>query len=178
MRKMRKGFTLVELLIVIAILGALSAAMTTSTQKATGLAKAQAIVDNINACRTAAILYYSENRDADLSSTNASAFLTSTYIPNWEDFTTGGIKFSAGSGTKFEGWDIAVDFESDGDAEGIKTALEKIRGYSSSTATTEINKKKFNVTLATGTVKAYAAANGSTNTNTTDTNTNFNDPDI
>ena len=57
MKKLRKGFTLVELLIVIAILGALSAGMSVSSSKATAAAKATTINNNINAIKTAAALY-------------------------------------------------------------------------------------------------------------------------
>ena len=149
MKKVRRGFTLVELLIVIAILGALSASMTSSSQKATALAKAQAIVDNVNVCKTAAFLYYSEHRDDDLSSSTASGFLNATYIPNWEEFTSKGIKFAVGSGTGLEGWDVAVDFTGDADVTNIKTALKAIRGYSSSSAGTQIDAGQFNVTLST-----------------------------
>ena len=43
MKKLRKGFTLVELLIVVAILGSLSAAMSLSSGRATASAKASTI---------------------------------------------------------------------------------------------------------------------------------------
>lgn len=57
MKAVRKGFTLVELLIVIAILGTLSAAMTVSSGSANAAAKASTIYTNINTIKTAAILY-------------------------------------------------------------------------------------------------------------------------
>ena len=173
MRKARKGFTLVELLIVIAILGALSASMTSSSQKATALAKAQSIVDNVNVCKTAAFLYYSEHRDEDLGDKDASAIFTADYIPNWEEFSSKGIKYSVGTGKGLAGWDVAVDFTGDADVTGIKTALEAIRGYTSSTAKTEIEKGQFNVTLSTGKVIAYAAGTPAQQTEPTVT-----DPDI
>ena len=57
MKKMRKGFTLIELLIVIAILATLSAAMMVSSAKATLGAKVTTIYNNIQAIKTAAMLY-------------------------------------------------------------------------------------------------------------------------
>ena len=146
MKKFHKGFTLVELLIVIAILGALAATMATSAQKATGLAKAQAIVDNINACKTAAILYYSEHRDEDVSKSIAEdTFFTAEYIPNLEDFKTTGTKYAGGKGKGFGSWDIKVTFKDDADATSMETALKKIRGYSG--IGTE---KEFTIELSTG----------------------------
>ncbi|MBQ6972020.1 MAG: type II secretion system protein [Synergistaceae bacterium] len=65
MKRTRKGFTLIELLIVIAVIGALAATMGTSTDKATAQAKAAAIVANVDACRTAAAMYYADNSNTD-----------------------------------------------------------------------------------------------------------------
>ncbi len=64
MKRTRKGFTLVELLIVITILGALSAAMSVASAKATVAAKASAINTNITNIKTAAALYQMEKGNA------------------------------------------------------------------------------------------------------------------
>ncbi len=57
MKKARKGFTLVELLIVIAILATLSGAMLVASGSATAAAKASTIYTNIGNIKTAATLY-------------------------------------------------------------------------------------------------------------------------
>ncbi|MDO4787386.1 MAG: prepilin-type N-terminal cleavage/methylation domain-containing protein [Fretibacterium sp.] len=57
--KMRKGFTLVELLIVIVIIGILAAAMLLSSGSATASADAAAAVSEMRALKAAIILYIS-----------------------------------------------------------------------------------------------------------------------
>ena len=56
----RKGFTLVELLIVIAILGALTSMMSLSGTNATASANATKIVNNLQTLKTAAIMFYND----------------------------------------------------------------------------------------------------------------------
>ncbi len=63
MKKMHKGFTLVELLIIIAIIGILSATMMVSVTGSTAKAKANAIANNVASCRLAASSYYGDHID-------------------------------------------------------------------------------------------------------------------
>ena len=59
----RKGFTLVELLIVIVVIGILSAMMMMSSTEATTSAKATAIVSNLRNLKTAALAFYTDSMD-------------------------------------------------------------------------------------------------------------------
>ena len=70
----RKGFTLVELLIVIAILGTLSAMTTLSSTNATASAEAAKIVNGLRMARSATIMYYWDHPD-----------LKGTAKAKWED---------------------------------------------------------------------------------------------
>ena len=60
----RKGFTLVELLIVIVVIGILSAMMMLSSTEAVTSARASNIVSNLRNLKTAALAYYVDHMDA------------------------------------------------------------------------------------------------------------------
>ena len=83
--KMRKGFTLVELLIVIVIIGILAAAMLLSSGSATASADAAAAVSEMRALKAAIILYIS-NAGGELTNAeqaaNALISLVSTDMEN------------------------------------------------------------------------------------------------
>ena len=69
MKNTRKGFTLVELLIVIVVIGILSAMMMLSSTEATTSAKVAAIVSNMRNIKTATLAYYTDNMDTYANST-------------------------------------------------------------------------------------------------------------
>ncbi len=64
MKKARKGFTLVELMIVIGIIGILGAMGMISGQGATSAAKAATILENLNQASGAMMTYYQLNMEA------------------------------------------------------------------------------------------------------------------
>ncbi|MBQ9595386.1 MAG: type II secretion system protein [Synergistaceae bacterium] len=65
----RKGFTLVELLIVIVVIGILSAMMMLSSSEAVATAKATVIISDLRNLKTAALAYFADNVDTYLSKT-------------------------------------------------------------------------------------------------------------
>ncbi len=71
MKNSRKGFTLVELLIVIVVIGILSAMMMLSSTEAVTSAKASNIVSNLRNLKTAALAYYVDHLDAAEGKTTA-----------------------------------------------------------------------------------------------------------
>ncbi|MBQ7155062.1 MAG: prepilin-type N-terminal cleavage/methylation domain-containing protein [Synergistaceae bacterium] len=66
----RKGFTLVELLIVIVVIGILSAMMMMSSTEAVTSAKASNVVSNLRNLKTAALAYYVDSMDYVSNLTN------------------------------------------------------------------------------------------------------------
>ena len=154
MKKARKGFTLVELLIVIAILATLTAAMTASISGATAKAKASTIAANVETMKTVAQACQSNggplavNRTASAADTAVTSVSDATAenvlaggMAVWADFSdesesnTATIKYTADTATtnnKGQGpdhWAVIVDFSTDPDKDNIRTELKKIKGY-------------------------------------------------
>ena len=79
----RRGFTLVELLIVIVVIGILSAMMMLSSSEAVSSAKATAIISDLRNFKTAVLAYFADNID-NLSSLPSE--INSTKTPtHWKE---------------------------------------------------------------------------------------------
>ena len=71
MKKFRKGFTLVELLIVIAVLGSLSAMMAFSSSESVNSATVASIISDLKSMKSGASFWYFEHPDKNLNITPA-----------------------------------------------------------------------------------------------------------
>ena len=80
--KLRKGFTLVELLIVIVIIGILAGAMLLASGAATASAEASNIVNNLRSLNSASLLFYADNMDELLDPAAPSPLVRLGRAPN------------------------------------------------------------------------------------------------
>ncbi len=133
MKRSRKGFTLVELLIVMAIIAALTGVMSASMIKGVAKAKAAAIVANFDSARTAAAEYYALHiSDSGLADITLQAALADS-LTDWKNEETnkgmkkGNVTYAAPDTSLLASTaKITATFTEDPAAADIATALEVI----------------------------------------------------
>jgi len=130
MKTSRKGFTLVELLIVVAILATLTASMTMAVSGSTGKAKAAVIASNVEAIKSTVSNYLKTNTGTAMSTATPDSVLYDA-LPSWKSFsTTGNITYTAtGTAGDVSDWIVAISFTNDADKEEIREALIARPGY-------------------------------------------------
>ncbi|MBQ7561934.1 MAG: type II secretion system protein [Synergistaceae bacterium] len=140
----RKGFTLVELLIVVVIMGVLTSMMSISSVGSTDSAKASAIIGNLVTMRKAALADYIENGDTNWTDADSVREAIAAYMNTKETAITA-AKFSV---LKQDAWYILYEFQTD-DSSSVK---DKIAGkanltglYAATAATTVTNNIYTNV---------------------------------
>ena len=144
MKKIRNGFTLVELLIVIVVLGVISGSMLFSSGKSVAAAKAVKIVENMRLMRSAAMEYYFENINNSPSvANNSHGFrqIMRKYLGELAEkagnsdktsekgIVNGDIKYIIMPGSNDaadEEWFVKCDFTNDPDREAIVEKLVEL----------------------------------------------------
>ena len=120
---MRKGFTMVELLVVISIIGVLGATMMLSSRSASTTAKGMNVINNLRILKEAASMYYLDNIDTAESvndnALNGEAGILKKYVDNPPDGFTG-YSFEITTDKK---WYVKYVFSSDPDKDDLRTKL-------------------------------------------------------
>ena len=153
----RKGFTLVELLLVIVIIGILAAAMSLAGGSATASAKASTIYNNIRNIKTAALMYQvqagNQFKESNVNKTALKDFvdldaynnMTSRQVGATREVTANNIMYQVVAGTEAgAGAYVICSFNADGDAKAIANALkgyQDIRIDTSDSSTTDATPK-------------------------------------
>ncbi len=134
--KMRKGFTLVELLIVIVIIGILAAAMMLSSGSATASAEASNIISNLRSLKAASVMLYADSMDTFMNATSLPAGLSlsdmtkllSKYMDDPVKVTSPDLAYTV-TITSDKKWFIKADLAKLGATQDVK---DKLRGRAKS----------------------------------------------
>ena len=121
--KKRTGFTLVELLIVIIIIGILAGAMLLVAGSGTDKAEATKIVSNLRSLKAAALMYYADNPNTTTLSGDQIAALK-PYMDREITAPAGSYKFESGTSRD---WYVGLVGTADYPSAGTKTKLSDVK---------------------------------------------------
>ena len=131
MVKVRKGFTLVELLIVIVIIGILAAAMLLSSGSATAAAEASNIISDLRSMKAAALMLYADSMD-EFNVTpppTLDVSMLQRYVDNPKKYGTGTLYTLSSTGNATDGYKWWVGYTLSGATKEVK---EKLAGKAKS----------------------------------------------
>ena len=132
----RKGFTLVELLIVIVVIGILSAMMMMSSTEAVTSARASNVVSNLRNLKTAALALYTDSMDHFYDATHEPTIAqVQGYLNSGTNVSDGNsydIEVSASTNTETAGsWFLKCQIK--GTTDELNRIKAKLKGRASST---------------------------------------------
>jgi len=139
--KKRTGFTLVELLIVIIIIGILAGAMLLVAGSGTDKAEATKIVSNLRSLKAAALMYYADN--PNVTTLSGDIALLKDYMDRAIEGPTGETdvyKFGVASG---DAWYVGVsgtNYPPEGVQEKLEAVAKEAGLYTSTALTTPYTK--------------------------------------
>ena len=151
MRKfMRKGFTLAEVLLVIAIIGVLSSMMMVASSESVKTTEANNIVNNLRNFASAAMTFYTDSMDHFTATSNDPANLN-TYVVKYMYNGGNSIQNSRDYYVKNDNgkWWVGYALPSGSNSDGIKTRLKakaqssNLRGSDSIETTPETNSASY-----------------------------------
>ena len=157
----RRGFTLVELLIVIVVIGVLSAMMMLSSTEAVSSAKASNIISNLRNLKTAALSWYADHLDdvddlgTEVAALNGNRTDILKYLNN--DSNTGDLANYKFLGTKEDkSWFVYYDGDVSGNVDTKLAGRAESVGLLSAASAT---KPTSTLTSGTGSAKYTGESN-------------------
>lgn len=143
-----KGFTLVELLIVVIIIGILAGMMMLTTGSATDRAEATRIISDMRNVKTAAVLYYMDNGAYPPSETSSGSTASlDKYLDQSRSKQAGRLLVLNTSGTTSGDMYVRVQYDGDNDDRWNEGVASKLDDFAENGVISKDSGKKYIMTI-------------------------------
>lgn len=143
-----KGFTLVELLIVVIIIGILAGMMMLTTGSATDRAEATRIISDMRNVKTAAVLYYMDNGAYPPSETSGGSTASlDKYLDQSRSKQAGRLLVLNTSGTTSGDMYVRVQYDGDNDDRWNEGVASKLDDFAENGVISKDSGKKYIMTI-------------------------------